>query len=137
MAKRQIAGGAWIGLKIDGKLIAMVSNASYDEDFQVQGANVINYLGPISYDSQGYQCTINIGTLVLIDKSNLKDLLPTRSDIQKDGKMPEHTMTFVETSTGQVFNSFSGVMLASDNLSVQPNQYVTSNLRFFAVERLQ
>jgi hypothetical protein len=63
-----IAGGAWakVRVKVNNVLytIGMASNASYSENFALQDANVIGHLGPISIDSQGYQCTVSIGAYV-------------------------------------------------------------------------
>ena len=135
MAKRLINGGSWVGVKVNGDLVALASGASYNEDFQVQPANVINHLGPISYDSQGYSCTLTIDLLIARDKQEVLDLIPKRSKVQRDGKMPENTVEFVDTSDNVVLESFSGVILNSDSMTVQPNTYVTGNLNFSAVQR--
>jgi hypothetical protein len=135
MAKRVIAGGAWVGVKVNGKLVAMASGASYNEDFQVQPANVINHLGPISYDSQGYSCTLTLDLLVARDKQEVLDLIPTRSQVKKDGKMPENIVEFVDTADNKVINAFEGVVLNTDSKSIQPNTYVTANLAFSSTER--
>lgn len=136
MARRQIAGGAWVGIKIDGILVALAAGCSYNEDFQVQPANVINHLGPISYDSQGYSCNITIDLLVARDKQNILQVVPTRSDVARDGKMPENTVEFVDTADQKVLNSFSGVVLSTDASTIAPNTYVTANLAYLAMERI-
>lgn len=136
MAKRMIAGGAWVGIKVNGNLIALASGCSYNEDFQVQPANVINNLGPISYDSQGYTCTLTIDILVARDKQEILQLIPVRSQVKKDGKMPENTVEFIDTADSVIINSFAGVVLNTDSVNVQPNTYVTGNLQFSAVERM-
>ena len=135
MAKRIINGGAWVALKVNGELVAMCAGCSYNEDFQVQPANVINHLGPISYDSQGYQCTITVDLLVARDRQEVFQLIPSRSKVKADGKMPENAIEFVETADNKVLESFAGVILNSDSMTVQPNAYVTANLNFSSVER--
>jgi hypothetical protein len=138
MAKRLIAGGAWVGLKVNGKLVAMCAGCSYNEDFNVQPANVINELGPVSYDSQGYQCTLNVDLLVARDKQEVITLIPTRSQIKVDGKMPENIVEFVDTGEAEnpiVHNAFTGVILNTNAKNIAPNAYVTANLTFSATER--
>ena len=124
-------------------LVALCSGCSYNEDFQVQPANVINELGPVSYDSQGYSLTINIGMLVARDLANLfvngnsaNPITPNRDDIKDDGKMPEFDMEFVDTADNTVIDSFTGVILNSDSKTIQPNTYVTADLNFSAVKRI-
>jgi len=136
MAKRLIAGGAWVAVKVNGDTVALASGCSYNEDFQVQPANVINHLGPVSYDSQGYTCNLTIDLLVARDKQEILALIPKRSQVKKDGKLPENTVEFLDTADDSVLESFSGVVLNSDSMTIQPNTYVTANLQFNAVERL-
>lgn len=135
MARRSIKGGAWVGVKVNGDLVALASGCSYNEDFQVQPANVINYLGPISYDSQGYSCTLTVDLLVARDKQEILDLIPTRAQVKRDGKMPENTVEFVDTADNTVVNAFKGVVLNSDSATIQPNTYVTANLQYSSAER--
>jgi len=135
MAKRQIAGGAWVGVKVNGELVALASGCGYNEDFQVQPANVINFLGPISYDSQGYSCTLTIDLLVARDKQEILQLIPTRSQVKRDGKMPENIIEFVDTADNKVLNAFVGSILSTNSANIQPNTYVTANLQFFSTER--
>ena len=147
MGQKLIAGGAWIQVVVNGSAIGLATNASYDEDWAVNPANVLNYHGPVDYDSQGYSCTITLGTFVpetpgayLPEGQGVKtiaELLPTRAEVQSnDGKPGEFdTLDFVNTATGAVMNSFRKVMVASNGSQISPNAYVTSNVRFMAVER--
>lgn len=64
MAQKLIAGGAWVQIAVNGSVVGLVTQASYDEDWGVQPANVLNYHGPVDYDSQGYSCNITLGTYV-------------------------------------------------------------------------
>lgn len=142
-----VAGGAWIQVLIDGAPVGLASNASYDEDWVVNPCNVLNYHGPMDYDSQGYSCTITLGTFVPErpglgpwpdgGAESLIEYLPTRREVQSnDGKPGEFgLLQFVNTATGQVINQFRKVMIASNGTQIAPNSYVTANIRFMAVER--
>lgn len=147
MAERLIAGGSFVQVLLNGQAIGLCSQASYDEDWAVNPANVLNYHGPVDYDSQGYSCSINLGTFIPEVPGSgpwpdggvraLADFLPTRSQVQSNhGKPGEFDLLqFVNTGTGQVMNQFRKVMLASNGTQIQPNSYVTANIRFMAVER--
>jgi hypothetical protein len=113
----------------------------------VNPANVLNYHGPVDYDSQGYSCNITLGTFIPERPgmgpwpdggvTSLSDYLVTRSEVQSnDGKPGEFDlMQFVNTATGDVINQFRKVMLASNGTQISPNSYVTANMRFMCVER--
>lgn len=151
MAQKLIAGGAWVQVKvlIDSKwyAVGLASGCSYDEDWSIQPANVLNHLGPISYDSQGYSCTITLNTFVpesagalsiLPDggEKTLDDLLPTRDQVQIDGKGKQFDgLKFVNTATQTDIRIFQDVIVASNGEQVAPNSYVTANIRMNAVKR--
>lgn len=149
MAEKMIAGGAWVQVQINinGVLysVGMASGCSYDEDWNIQQANVLNHLGPISLDSQGYTCSITLSTFVP-EKNvvlyadggeiTIEDLLPTRDEVQQDGKGRGYDqLVFLNTATQKVIRSFSGVVVASNGEQVSPNAYVTENMRFLAMRR--
>lgn len=149
MAEKLIAGGAWIQIQvaIDGVLysIGMATGCSYDEDWNVQQAAVLNHLGPISLDSQGYTCSVTLNLFVPEKKMvlyadggeiTLEDLLPTRAEVQLDGKGRQYeSLVFLNRATQKVIRSFSGVMLANNGEQISPNAYVTANMRFLAMRR--
>lgn len=149
MAEKMIAGGAWVQVLValEGilKSIGLASGCSYDEDWAVQQANVLNHLGPISLDSQGYTCSITLSvfvpekTLILYadgGEITIEDLLPYRDDVQFDGKGKEfNQLLFMNTATNKVIRSFSGVVVASNGEQISPNAYITENMRFQAIKR--
>ncbi len=147
MGSKLIAGGAWIQVLINGEPVGLANNAGYDEDWAVNPANVLNYHGPVDYDSQGYSCSVNLGTFVPERPDMtpwpdggvkaLADFLPTRKLVQSnDGKPGEFDLLqFVNTATGEILNQFEKVMLASNGTQISPNSYVTANMRFMAVSR--
>lgn len=147
MAEKLIAGGAWVQVLVNGSPVGLATNASFDEDWAVNPANVLNYHGPVDYDSQGYSCTLTLGTFFPERPGSgpwpdggvtaLADLLPTRSQVQSnDGKPGEFDLVqFVNTATGELVNQFRRVMIASNGVQITPNAYVTANIRLMAVER--
>ena len=149
MAEKLIAGGAWVQtlVMIEGALrsIGLASGVSYDEDWNIQPANVLNYLGPISLDSQGYTCSITLSvfvpekTLTLYrdgGEITIEDLLPYRDDVQADGKgRGFDQLVFQNTATNKVLRSFSEAVVASNGEQVSPNAYVSENIRFLAIKR--
>jgi len=154
MSERLIAGGAWVQVKVqydDGKwyAIGLASGCSYDEDWSLQPANVLNHLGAVSYDSQGYTCSITINAFVsnnagainiLPDggEKTLGDLLPLRDDVQKNGKGRTFTgLAFVNTATAESLNEFQDVAVAGNGVQVAANSQVTINMRMNAVKRIK
>ncbi len=148
MGEKILAGGAWVQVRIDGEPVGLATQAAYDEDWAVNPANVLNYHGPVDYDSQGYSCTVTLGTFVperpgtgpWPDEGTiaLSDLLVTRAFVQSnDGKPGEFDLLqFINTATGEEINRFRKVMLASNGVQIAPNSYVTMNIRFMCVERM-
>ena len=132
---RNIAGGAWVGVKVNGNLVALVSNASYQEDFAVQPANVLNYLGPISYDSQSYSCNLTLGLLVARDKQEIFQLIPTRDKVSRDGKIPTNEIEFIDSADNIILESFSGCVISSHGTNVVPNAYVTKDMQLMCIKR--
>lgn len=147
---RLIAQGQEVQVLINGQPVGLATGASYDEDWQVNAANVLNYLGPIDYDSQGYRCAINISTFIPEVPGSgpwpdggskaLADYLPTRSQVQGAGNGVVNkfdTVSFISTATNNVVNSFRNVVLSSNGTQISPNSYITTNIQFLAVERTQ
>ncbi len=147
--EKMIAGGAWtqVQIKIAGILygLGLASGCSYNEDWAIQQANVLNHLGPISLDSQGYSCSLDLSVFVP-EKKNLlyadrgeitiEDLLPYRDDVQADGKGRDfEQLLFLNTANQKVLRSFTTVVVASNGEQVSPNAYITANMRFLALKR--
>jgi len=146
-----LGGGAWHLVVItpsngttDIKL-GICSDFSYDEDFQVNPAEVIGYLGPIAYDSQGYSCRISLGTYVqrASDRTALPGgsigdvniLFPRRQDIIRTGKLTDNEITLVDIFDGSILNNFVGCILATNGVQVRPNSYITRQATYLATER--
>lgn len=154
MATKWIAGGAWVKIAFEindiDVYIGLVTNASYDEDFQVSPANVLGFLGPADYDSQGYTCSITLGTLVPEADAPeggtypgggsiaLHSQFPFRDVIQLGGGKPSmfNTVKFLNSSTNEILVQFSQVMVASTGVQINPNSYVTANMRLMAIARV-
>ncbi len=149
MAQKMIAGGAWVQIQImlNGVLrsIGLASGCGYDEDWNIQQAQVLGHLGPISLDSQGYSCSISISLFIPEKKLTLyadggeitiEDILPYRDEVQEDGKGREFDqIMFVNKATQKVINSFTGAVIASNGQQCSPNAYITANMRLLAIKR--
>jgi hypothetical protein len=145
--QKTIAGGAWVQVQINGDPVGLSTGASYDEDWSVNPANVLNFHGPIDYDSQGYSCTLTLSTFIPERPGEgpwpdggsvaLAEFIPTRSQVQRNDGKPGafEDLAFINTATGDVINMFSNVMIASNGVQITPNSYVTANMRLMAVER--
>lgn len=149
-----IASGAWAQIRVREKasdaikVIGLCSDASYNESFNLQEAQVIGHLGPISIDSQGYRCSIQIGVFIPEKKAagsetyadggetTLADLLPTRSDVQLNGKGKTFEyLDFYNKATSTVLNAFSHAIIADDGARIASNAYITNNVSLQAIER--
>lgn len=147
-----IASGAWAQVRVkesEGsslKVIGLCTDASYNESFNLQEAQVMGYLGPISVDSQGYRCTIQIGTFVPEGTGSgayadggdttLSDLQVTRSEVAADGKGKTFAyMEFYNKAADKVLAAFSNAIISDSGMRINPNAYVTNNMSFMAMER--
>ncbi len=151
MAGKLIAGGAWVQVLVDMgdgqglQALGLANAAGYDEDWGIQAAKVLNYLGPISLDSQDYNCSLRLGAFVPEKKLTIyadqgeitiEELLPYRDDVQVDGKSREFTQLVLQnTTTNEPIRSFSGVVVAYNGDQITPNAYVSSNMRLRARKR--
>ena len=45
-------------------ILGLTSNASWQENFNIQEAIVIGHFGPVSLDPQGYNCSITLGVFI-------------------------------------------------------------------------
>lgn len=147
-----IAAGAWVRVRVREtagaalKTIGLCTDASYNESFSLQEANVMGYLGPISIDSQNYRCTIQIGAFVpeYVNQNDygdggdttFRDLVHSRATVMADGKGKTFDyLEFYNEASEEVINAFKHVIVADNGARVSPNSYVTSNLSFQAMER--
>jgi hypothetical protein len=123
--------------------LSICSEFSYDEDFHVNPAEVIGYLGPIAYDSQGYTCQITMSLYVKRPSSknltlpweDIARIFPIRDDILLDGALAENILRVYDIATGDILNEFIGCVLSTNGVQIRPNSYITRNARFFSVER--
>jgi len=150
MGSRKIAGGAWTQLLLNGQPVGLASGATYDEDWGINPAKTLNYLGPLDYNSLDYVCRITIATYVPeIPGSGpwpdggikaLSDYLPTRSQIQNAGVTKPNEfdiLQFINTSTGEEMNRFRSVIIASNGAQIAPGSYITANMSLLAIERMK
>lgn len=148
-----IAAGAWAQVRVKESdsgspvVIGLCTEATYDEDFNLQEANVLGLLGPASIDSQGYRCNIHIGAYIPENSgdttatpdggtSPMDDMLKTRSDVMLDGKGKTFAyLDFYNKATSQVLKAFSHAIISRSGARLNPNSYLTSNIELMAIER--
>lgn len=70
---------------LDGKLIGWATNVSFDEDFELQGIRTLGFHGDRGYKSQGYNCSVTVGTFVLLGSVADNLPVPTRRTILTNG----------------------------------------------------
>ena len=151
MAQGLIAIGSRVRMQlaIDGvlKQIGLAQNVSYNEDFKVQAAECLGTLPPISYDSMGYSCNIDLGVFVPNKKIagkyadggeiTISDFLPKVDEVWESGMMPEHNiLNIVNTSTGEILHQFEDVVVASNGSTIGRG-FVTNNVKLVAIKRIK
>lgn len=150
---KTIATGAFVSVYIyqggTRKLLGLVNNATYNEDFNNQEANVIGFYGPVSIDSMNYRCNITIGAFVparpraansepYLDggEVTLTQLIKTRTDIALSGTGTVfEQMDFTDRQSGTIIASFNFVVIGSDGVQINPTSHLTSNLQMMAIEK--
>lgn len=108
-------------IKLDGQIIGWATNLSFDEDFEIQGIRTLGFHGDRGYKSQGYNCTVSVGTFVL--QGDVADNLPvpTRRTILTSGVVSFEVLDLITGNTlfilSQCKCATSGVNLDSGSLS--------------------
>jgi hypothetical protein len=72
-------------VKLEGKIVAWATNVSFDEDYELQGIRTLGKHGDRGYKSQGYNCTVTVGTFVLVGSIADNLPVPTRRTILTSG----------------------------------------------------
>lgn len=151
--KKIISSGAWVKVRVKDissgamKTIGLCTDASYTESFSLVDHNVINHIGPVSIDSQNYQCTIQIGSFVPENPSagdkysdggetTFSDLMPARSDVIDTGQgRTFYYIDFYNSVTGVVLCAFAHAVVADGGSKVGAASFVTHNISLRAMER--
>lgn len=108
---------------VDGKTIGWATNVSFDEDFELQGIRTLGYHGDRGYKSQGYNCTVTIGTFVLQSDQTDSLPLPTRETILTSGMVSFEIIDIVTGKTLYILDqckcATKGVTLDSGTLAAK------------------
>jgi len=149
-----LGGGAWMLVSLT-KMVAgtstpeftvdlsIASELTYDEDYHVNPAEVIGFLGPIAYDSQGYTCQLSMTLYVKRPSSadttlpwdDIEKIFPLREQIIQDGALAENELRIYDIATFDILNAFEGCVLSTNGVQLRPNSYITRNARYYAVQR--
>ncbi len=148
-----IASGAWAKVRIKDmssgamKVIGLCTDASYTESFGLVDHSVINHVGPVSIDSQNYQCTIQIGSFVPENPSSgdkysdggeatFSDIMPARADVIDTGQgRTFYYMDFYNSVTGSVICAFAHAVVADGGCKLGATSFITHNISLRAMER--
>jgi hypothetical protein len=107
----------------DGRLIGWATNISFDEDFELQAIRTLGVHGDRGYKSQGYNCTVTVGTFTLEGKE-FTDALKTST---RDSILRANNVQFdiIDKNNGKTLyvlegcrNATKGVTFDSGSLSV-------------------
>jgi hypothetical protein len=137
----------------DAQTIAMVASFQANVDFQVQEAVCIGYLGPVSLDPQGYTCSITMSGFVpskrvLSDNIqyaeggsvSIMEYLPSWEDFMGGGKIRK--IAYLEfyndhPKAGVALAAFEGVIVTSEGITAEGNQYVRNNVQMRALRHIK
>ena len=86
-------------LKYEGKVVGYATNVSADEDFELQGIRTLGYHGDRDFKSVGYNCTVSIGSFVLMGSVYDNLPTPTRRTIIQSGLIDMELLDLNEGTT--------------------------------------
>lgn len=111
-------------VKLEGVVIGWATNVSFDEDFELQGIRTLGFHGDRGYKSQGYNCTITVGTFVL--QKGVSDALPvpTRKSILTSGNT---SFELLDLITGKTLYILSGCKCATHGVNFDSGSLATKN----------
>ena len=110
-------------LKMDDKVVGWATNVNFDEDFELQGIRTLGYHGDRGYKSQGYNCSVTVGTFTL--QADVSDALPvpTRTTILTSGLIDFELIDLITGQTLYILRqckcATSGVTFDSGSLSTK------------------
>ena len=110
-------------VKIGTQTIGWATNVNFDEDFELQGIRTLGHHGDRGYKSQGYNCSVTIGTFSL--QAGVDDALPvpTRQTVLTSGLVDFDLIDLITGATlytlRQCKCATSGVTFDSGSLSVK------------------
>lgn len=122
-AEMPVLAGLDAIVKMDGKVIGWATNVSFDEDFELQGIRTLGFHGDRGFKSQGYTCSITVGTFVL--QADVPDALPvpTRRTILTSGMVDFELLELVTSKTLFILKqckcATAGVTFDSGSLSTK------------------
>ena len=108
-------------VKLDGQIIGWATNISWDEDFELQGIRTLGFHGDRGYKSQGYNCTVTVGTFVLVGSVGDNLPVPTRRTILTSGQVSFEILDLATEKTLYILRECKcatvGISLDSGSLS--------------------
>ena len=111
-------------VKLDGQIVAWASNISFDEDFEIQGVRTLGFHGDRGYKSQGYNCTITVGTFVLQGDIIDKLPVPTRRTILTSGQV---NFEIIDLQSGKTLYILSQCKCATSGVNLDSGSLAGKN----------
>jgi len=111
-------------VKVNGTTVGWATNISFDEDFELQGIRTLGFHGDRGYKSQGYNCTVTVGTFVL-QSTELDQLpLPTRKTILTSGAVD---FEVIDSVTGETLYILEFCKCATKGVNLDSGSLGTKN----------
>jgi len=110
--------------KIEDKVVGWATNVSFDEDFELQGIRTLGFHGDRGYKSQGYNCTVTIGTFVLQGKLTDAVPVPTRDTILTSGALK---MELIDINTNETLYILKDCKCATKGVNFDSGSLATKN----------
>ena len=134
----------------DAKIIGFTESYSLSEVFQINKANVIGMLMPVSKDVVAYDCTLKLSGFVETnfnekhmqkiaqsgyDFSNtIVSLIPNAEDFLENGIITKYPyIDFIEKNCKFIVCHAEGITVASSDISVTAKDYVKCNISLEAL----
>jgi hypothetical protein len=130
---------------VDGRIVGWATNFSWSEDFELQGIRTLGHHGDRGWKSMGYNCSANVGTLVLYVDAQAEDGLPyeTRRSIVKSGYFTyelydkvtqKHLYTLRDCKCGTQDVTFDSGTLVTRNTTWRVREVIPNEDNIAAVE---
>ncbi len=155
--KQVLVSGANVVLRVKALetdaaiVLGLISNTSFNENFQIQKANCIGRLGPVSMEPKDYSCEITIGAFVPKVATNLPEgstksgdnIIPLRSTALADAVAAFATkgtkfayLDFYDNTAGSVLHAFTGVIVSSAGKQIEGGSFIRQNIQLQALDRV-
>jgi hypothetical protein len=128
-------------LKFEGEVVGWATNVSADEDFELQGVRTLGKHGDRGYKSQGYNCSITVGSFGMF--GDILDRLPTpnRRNILKSGMIDMEVVGPVgangEEDDAETLWTFRGCKCGTKGINIDSGTLITKTTTWRCMEVIE